>query len=71
MYIKGYLFETLEAANDAVSVINSGEGLPNSGFSTQTYCNPIEVVGGWAILKDEVTSHYLSGEVDIEYLPIN
>jgi hypothetical protein len=63
---KGYLFQTKQAAITAVSSINEGEGIPNNGFLTKTYCEPIEVVGGWAILHDEVTQKYLGTPVDIE-----
>jgi hypothetical protein len=62
---KGYLFKTEKAAKTAVNLINEGEGLPNNGYTTKTYCEPIEVVGGWAILHDEVTQKYLGQPVDI------
>lgn len=68
LFIKGYFYETLQAAELAVNVINQGEGLPNNGYLTQTYCEPAECVGGYYLPFDKVTCKYLIGEVDIELI---
>ena len=67
---KGFFYSTKTAANNAIKTINQGEGLPNNGFTTKTYCEPTKCVGGWFVLVDEITSKYLSGEIDVELLPI-
>lgn len=68
-FTKGYFFNTLLKANNAIKKINEGEGIPNNNNSTLTYCIANKCVGGYFILVDEVTNKYLSGEIDIE-LPI-
>ena len=65
-FIRGYFYATKTAANNAVKTINQGEGIPNNGYLTQTYCEPIQCVGGWCILHDEVTSKYLLNDIEIE-----
>jgi hypothetical protein len=57
--IKAHLYTTKTAATQAVQVVNLGEGIPDNGNITRTYCEPIEVVEGWAIVQDDVTFKYL------------
>jgi hypothetical protein len=57
--IKAHLYATKTAAIQAVESINLSEGIPDNGNITRTYCEPIEVVEGWAIVQDDVTFKYL------------
>jgi hypothetical protein len=57
--IKAHLYATKAAANNAVKLINQGENIPQLNSTTQTYCEPIEVIEGWAIVQDDVTLKYL------------
>jgi hypothetical protein len=66
---KGYFYETLLKANNAIKIINEGEHIPNNNNSTLTYCEANKCVGGYFILVDEVTSKYLSGEIYVELPP--
>jgi hypothetical protein len=60
MYIKAHVFETMEAANAAIILINQGEGIPvNSEAVTRTYTQSTEVDGIVLIYTDEVTEKYL------------
>jgi hypothetical protein len=63
--IKAHLYGTKAAANNAVKLINQGENIPQPNSTTQTYCEPIEVVEGWAIVQDDVTFKYLGEGVDV------
>ena len=65
--IKGYFFVTKTAANNAVKQINQGEGIPAFTDSiTQSYCEPINCIGGYYLPYDEVTSKYFTEAVNIE-----
>jgi hypothetical protein len=68
-YTKAYYFNTLLKANNAIKKINEGEHIPNNNNSTTTYCEANKCVGGYFILVDEVTSKYLSGEINVELPP--
>jgi hypothetical protein len=63
--IKAHLYATKAAANNAVKLINQGENIPQPNSTTQTYCEPIEVVEGWAIVQDDVTVKYLGEGVNV------
>jgi hypothetical protein len=63
--IKAHLYATKTAAMQAVESINLGEGIPDNGNITRTYCEPIQVVEGWAIVQDDVTFKYLGEGVDV------
>jgi hypothetical protein len=65
-FTKGYFFKTNQAALNAIATINQGEGIPNNGYLTQTYCEPNNCVNGFYIAYDEVTEKYLGQPVDIE-----
>lgn len=57
---KAYLYATEAEALAAVDLVNQGEGIPNNGYLTQTYFIPLICNEGYYIIKDEVTSKYLS-----------
>jgi hypothetical protein len=61
----GYFFTSLALANAKISEINEGEGLPNSGCTTKTYCEALPCVGGYYIIQDEVTSKYCDNLISI------
>jgi hypothetical protein len=63
--IKAHLYATKAAANNAVKSINLGENIPQPNSTTQTYCEPIEVVEGWAIVQDDITVKYLGEGVNV------
>ena len=65
-FIKGYLFATEQATLSAIATINQGEGIPNNGYLTQTYCEPKNCASGYYITHDEVTAKYLGAPIDIE-----
>ena len=65
-FTKGYLFGTKQLALNAISTINEGEGIPNNGYLTQTYCEPKSCKGGFYIAHDEVVQKYLGQPIDIE-----
>jgi len=66
-YIKAHLFDTLEAANKAIELINSGEGIPVSPEAvTRTYTQAQENDGRIYIAADEVTEKYLGEPTEIE-----
>jgi len=56
--INGYFFATLALANAKIALINAGEGFPNNGFYTQTYCEALPCVGGYYIPHDAITAKY-------------
>jgi hypothetical protein len=63
--IKAHLYATKTAAMQAVESINLGENIPQPNSTTQTYCEPIEVIEGWVIVQDEITVKYLGEGVDV------
>ena len=70
-YTKGYFFTTLAKAKTKVDIINLGEGIPNENSKTKTYCEPIKCVSGYYLPFDDITSKYLTGEIDIEPIIVN
>lgn len=64
-----HLFESFEAANDAIQTINQGEGIPiNETATTRTYTEAQENNGNIYILADDVTIKYLGEPVEIELI---
>jgi len=65
--LKAHLFDTLEAANEAIEIINAGEGIPVSLEAvTRTYTQAQENDGRIYIAADEVTEKYLGEGIEIE-----
>jgi hypothetical protein len=70
--LKAHIFETLEAANKAIDVINQGEGIPVSTDAvTTTYTEAQEHNGQVYIQADEVTIKYLGASIDFEIIKTN
>ena len=66
MYINAHIFNTIELANEAISLINKGEGIPVSDDSvTRTYTQVQENEGYIYITADEVTEKYLGKPTEI------
>jgi len=66
-YIKVHLFDTIEAANQAIEIINQGEGIPvRPDAVTRTYTQAQENDGRIYIAADEVTEKYLGEGIEIE-----
>jgi hypothetical protein len=66
-YIKAHIFATIEASNNAIEVINQGEGIPVSEDAvTRTYTNFQTVEDTYYIAADEVTEKYLGEPTDLE-----
>ena len=66
-YIKVHIFTTKNEANQAVELINKGEGIPISDdAATRTYCEPFQIGDFWYIHSDEVTNKYLSLSQEIK-----
>ena len=67
MEFKVHLFDSLEQANNAIDLINEGEGIPvNDSATTRTYTEAQENNGNIYILADEVTQKYLGEPTEIE-----
>lgn len=68
-FIKAHIFSTLEEANNAIEVINKGEGIPiNETATTRTYTEAQENNGNIYIFADEVTIKYLGKPTDLELI---
>jgi hypothetical protein len=68
-FINVHTFETFEAANAAIEVINQGEGIPvNPEAVTRTYTEAQENNGTIYIVADEVTEKYLGEPTEIELI---
>ena len=68
-FIKVHLFISVEEANQAIDMINDGEGIPVSPDAvTRTYCEYQENDGRVFIHADEVTEKYLGASVEIEII---
>ena len=66
MYINAHIFNTIELANEAISLINKGEGIPVSDDSvTRTYTQVQENEEYIYITADEVTEKYLGKPTEI------
>jgi hypothetical protein len=67
--LKAHTFDTFEAANAAIEVINQGEGIPvNPEAVTRTYTQAQENNGTIYIVADEVTVKYLGEPIEIELI---
>jgi archaellum component FlaG (FlaF/FlaG flagellin family) len=68
-FIKAHVFNTLEEANNAIEVINQGEGIPiNETATTRTYTEAKENNGNIYIAADSVTEKYLGEPTDLELI---
>jgi hypothetical protein len=67
MIVLGYKYQTEQEAQQAISLINKGEGIPVSDDSvTRTYCEFISHEDIYYIQADEVTEKYLGKSTEIE-----
>jgi hypothetical protein len=67
--IKAHTFTTEQEANDAIDLINQGEGIPVSTDAvTRTYCETIAYEDIYYIHADDVTEKYLGASVEIEII---
>jgi hypothetical protein len=67
MLFKAHTFTTEQAAQQAIDLINVGEGIPVSEDSvTRTYTNFQTVEDVYYIAADEVTEKYLGEATDLE-----
>lgn len=57
--IQAHLYTTEAAANEAIAIINAGEGIPVPGGATQTYTQAFQQGDVWYIQADAVTETYL------------
>ena len=68
-HINAHTFNTIEEAQQAINLINEGEGIPAFENSvTQTYCSYQEQDGYIFINADDVTESYLGASVSIELI---
>jgi hypothetical protein len=68
-FIKAHTFTTEVEANNAIDLINQGEGIPVSEDAvTRTYCEAIAYEDFWYIHADEVTEKYLGQPSEIEII---
>lgn len=68
-YTNVHLYATIEEANNAIELINQGEGIPiNETATTRTYTQQQENNGNIYILADDVTVKYLGEPVEIELI---
>lgn len=62
-------FNSVQEANEAIDLINQGEGIPVSEDAvTRTYCEAITYADFWYIHAEEVTEKYLGASVEIEII---
>jgi hypothetical protein len=67
--IKAHIFNTVEAANEAIELINQAEGIPiNDEATTRTYTEAQENKGTIYIAADSVTEKYLGEPTDLELI---
>lgn len=65
--IKAHTFNSEQEANNAINLINQGEGIPVSEDAvTRTYCEAIAYENIYYIHADEVTEKYLGQPIEIE-----
>jgi hypothetical protein len=65
--IKVHVFNSEAEAQQAIDLINEGEGIPISEDSvTRTYTEFQQFEGGYYITADEVTEKYLGTATDLE-----
>jgi hypothetical protein len=66
-FIKVHLFTSVEEANQAIELINQGEGIPyNAEAITRTYCDYNTFNDIFYIFADEVTESYLGEPTQLE-----
>lgn len=63
--MEGYIFATELLAQAKIAEINAGEGLPNNGYLTKTYCEYYPCQGGFYIEYDSITSKYCTNKQTI------
>jgi hypothetical protein len=67
--IKAHIFDTIAAANEAIELINRGEGIPvNPEAITRTYTEPQENNDTIYIVADSLTEKYLGEPTDLELI---
>jgi hypothetical protein len=67
MLFKAHTFTTEQAAQQAIDLINQGEGIPVSEDAvTRTYTNYQTVGDVYYIAADDVTEKYLGEPTDLE-----
>jgi hypothetical protein len=67
--IKIHKFTTELEAQQAIELINNGEGIPVSEDAvTRTYCEGISYEDFWYIHADEITQKYLGQPIEIEII---
>jgi hypothetical protein len=67
--IKVHIFVTEQEAQQAIELINQGEGIPvNPEAVTRTYTEAQENEGRIFIISDEVTIKYLGEPIEIEII---
>jgi archaellum component FlaG (FlaF/FlaG flagellin family) len=67
--IKAHTFQTHQKAQQAIELINQGEGIPvNPEAVTRTYTEAQENEGRIFIISDEVTTKYLGEPIEIEII---
>ena len=67
--IKAHIFVTEQEAQQAIELINQGEGIPvNPEAVTRTYTEAQENEGRIFIISDEVTIKYLGEPIEIEII---
>jgi hypothetical protein len=68
-FIKAHTFNSEQEAQQAIDLINQGEGIPVSEDAvTRTYCDAIAHEDIYYIHADEVTEKYLGASVEIEII---
>jgi hypothetical protein len=68
-FIKAHTFNSEQEANNAIDLINQGEGIPVSKDAvTRTYGEAIAYEDFYYIHADEVTEKYLGASVEIEII---
>lgn len=66
-FIKAHTFTTEVEANNAIDLINQGEGIPVSDDAvTRTYCDFQQLDDIYYIVADDVTESYLGEPTDLE-----
>ena len=63
--MEAYLFNTEIEAKNKISEINTGQGIPNNGHLTKTYCEYYPCQGGFYIESDNVTDKYCTNKIII------
>jgi hypothetical protein len=68
-FIKAHTFNSEQEAQQAIDLINQGEGIPVSEDAvTRTYCEAIAYEDIYYIHADDVTEKYLGASVEIEII---